>query len=219
MLDDSISIKGATSLIIENKSIFANLVQSIHAYTAESDDVKIYNNNYEPLKPDEIMLVTDILGYELNTAPVIKHLYSDLENQVAENTELNMKIVSIMGEITSTIANEMLDFEPDLSITEITMQKLFKALEIKIETSDLTIYERVSDIIRVFKYLSKKKLLVFINLGTFLTHKQMEATAEYISFQNMSTLLLDSYPFHAPNNINQFVMDNDFDVIKTKPAL
>ena len=215
MIDESLPINGVTSLVIENKIVFAKLVQSLYSYNTENLDVKLFNDKYESLKLDEIVVITDILGYDVNSAAVIKLLYGDLESQIVNNPELHTEIECILGKIVALIVKETLDFEPDLNFSELTMQKMFKALEIKIETSDLTLFERMSDIIRVFKYLRKKKLLIIINLGTYLSHQQILETVEYASLQNINMLLLDNAPFGAPKNLTQYVMDEDFVVIKT----
>jgi len=215
MIDESLPINGVTSLVIENKIVFAKLVQSLYSYNTENLDVKLFNDKYESLKLDELVVITDILGYDVNSAAVIKLLYGDLESQIANNPELHTEIEDTLGKVVALIVKETLDFEPDLNFSELTMQKMFKALEIKIETSDLTLFERMSDIIRVFKYLRKKKLLIIINLGTYLSHQQILETVEYASLQNINMLLLDNAPFGAPKNLTQYVMDEDFVVIKT----
>ncbi|MCL2357396.1 MAG: type II-A CRISPR-associated protein Csn2 [Defluviitaleaceae bacterium] len=215
MLDEPIPLNGVTGLVTENRRVFAKLVQAIHAYTPDSPDVKLFTDKYERLKPDEIMPITDILGFELNSAAVAKMIYSDLESQITANPELHCEAANLFAQIVSLITRETLDFEPDLQIGELSLQKIFKALEIKIETSDLTIFERVFDIIRVFKYLRKKQLLIFINLGTYLTNSEMESVTEYASLQNINMLLLDNAPFDAPPMLTQYVLDEDFVLLKT----
>jgi len=218
MIDESLPINGITGLVIENKIVFSKLVQSLYDYTPNNHDIKLFNDKYESLKLDELVVITDILGYDVNSAAVIKLLYSDLENQIADNPELHTEIEDTLGKIVSLIVKETLDFEPDLHFSELTMQKIFKALDIKIETSNLTIFERTSDIIRVFKYLRKKKLLVIINLGTYLSHQQILETIEFASLQNINMLLIDIAVFDTPKNLTQYVMDNDFVVMKRNTA-
>ena len=218
MLDEPIPLRGVTGLVVENRGIFAKLVQAIHAYTTDSADVKLFNDKYDPLKPDEIMQITDILGFEINSTSVVKLIYGDLESQISSNPELNFEIENLLAQIISLITRETLDFEPDLQIGELGLQKIFKALEIKIETSDLTIFERIFDIIRVFKYLRKKQLLIFVNLGTYLTASEMESIAEYAMFQNINMLILDNAAFDAPPMLTQYVLDEDFVLINTHSA-
>ena len=218
MMDESIELNGITSLVIENKVVFAKLVESFYAYTPDSGEVKLFGNKYESIKQDDLMVVTDVLNYDVNSVPVIKLLYGDLESQIANNPELHTEIEDALGKLATLIIRETLDFELDLNFSELTMQKIFKALDIKIETSDLTIFERMSDIILIFKYMRKKKLLVLINLGTYLSPEQISATVEHADLQNITMLLLDNAAFDAPSNLTQYVMDEDFVVIKTNTA-
>ncbi|MCL1878800.1 MAG: type II-A CRISPR-associated protein Csn2 [Defluviitaleaceae bacterium] len=218
MLDEPCPIKGATGLVIENRYIFARLVQAIHSYAPDDESVKFFTDRYDSLKSDEIMHITDILGFEINSTSVTKMIYSDLESQIKTNPELSVEIENLFSDIVSLIARETLDFEPDLQIGELGLQKIFKALDIKIETGDMTIFERVSDIIRVFKYLRKKQLLIFINLGTYLTVDELESVAEYAVLQNVDMLLLDNASVTAPPALTQYVLDEDFVLVKTNTA-
>ena len=218
MLDEPILLNGMTGLVIENRHIFAKLVQSIFSYSPDCTEVKFFTDRYDPLKSDEIMLVTDILGFEINSASVLKLVYGDLESQIVAAPEINSELESLFAEVVSLITRETLDFEPDLHIGELSLQKIFKALDIKIETCGLTIFERVSDIIHVFKYLRKKQLLIFINLGTYLTSAEMESVSEYATLQNINMLLLDNAFFCAPTQLNQYVLDEDFVLIKMHTA-
>jgi len=219
MMDEAIELNGATSLVIENKVVFAKLVESFYAYSPDGAEVKLFGDKYESIKQDDFMVVTDVLGYDINNASVIKLLYGDLESQIANNPELHTEIEDALGKVATLIIRETLDFELDLHFSELTMQKIFKALDIKVETSDLTIFERTSDIILIFKYMRRKKLLVFINLGTYLSPEQMLATVEHATLQNITMLLLDNAAFDAPSNLTQYVMDKDFVVIKTNTAM
>ena len=218
-MDELIELKGVTSLVIENKVVFAKLVESFYAYTQDTTEIKLFGDKYESIKRDDLMIVTDILNYDVNSTSIIKFLYGDLENQIANNPELHTEIEDAIGKVATLIVRETLDFELDLHFSELTMQKIFKALDIKIETSELTIFERMSDIILIFKYMRKKKLLALVNLGTYLSLEQIAATVEYASLQNITMLLLDNAVFNAPRNLTQYVMDTDFVVIKTNTAM
>ncbi|WP_444811512.1 type II-A CRISPR-associated protein Csn2, partial [Streptococcus canis] len=48
------------------------------------------------------------------------------------------------------------------------------------ETQSDTIFEKCLEILQVFKYLSKKKLLIFINCGSYLTKEELLKIREYI---------------------------------------
>src|SRR5699024_10818662 len=121
-------------------------------------ELKLFNDQYQKLKATEIMVVTDILGFDVNSAAVLKLIYADLEQQLNEKGEVKSMIDKLTTTISELIDYELLDHELDLESDEITVLELFKALGIKIETHSDTIFEKMLEILQVYKYLSKKKL-------------------------------------------------------------
>lgn len=208
LLDEPIALSALTSLVVEDKTVFAGLVQALYQYTGEGDALKIFDNGYKALKADELMLVTDILGFDLNSASVLKLIYQDLELQISEKPEVKTEIENLLQEVTNRVNHELLDFEIDLESDEITFPEVFKALGVQVEIKSDTIFERLLELVQVFKYLSKRKLLILVNCGAYLTAPQIQSLEEYIQLQNMACLMLDGSPFDGISK--RFVLDEDF---------
>lgn len=208
MLDDPISLGSLTSLVVSSRQVFAKLVQNFYHYTVDSTDLKLFDDRYKPLKMDELMIITDILGYDVNSAATLKLIYKDLEEQISENPEVKTKIENLLGEVTTLINKEVLHFEIDLESDEITLVEAFKALGIQVEIKSDTIFERVLEVIQVFKYLTKRKLLMFVNLGTYLTSAELLSLEEYVILQNIQVLLIDNAEFSGVKK--QYIIDEDY---------
>ena len=191
ILDQPVKIEKGTFFVIEDVAVFANLTKCLYRY--EEGELKLFNDQYQKLKATEIMVVTDILGFDVNSAPVLKLIYADLEQQLNEKVEL--------------IDYELLDHELDLESDEITVLELFKALGVKIETHSDTIFEKMLEILQVYKYLSKKKLLVFINTCAYFTLKELLEIQNYISLYNMDVLFLEPRKIEG---VPQRVLDKDY---------
>ncbi len=89
-----------------------------------------------------------------------------------------------------------------------------QSLDKGLEKSNQSIFEKCLELIHVFKYLRKKKLLVFINICSYLTEKEMATLLEEISLVNISVLFIE------PNEVYQFqqyVMDEDYCLFEIKP--
>jgi len=109
--------------------------------------------------------------------------------------------------LAELVGYELLDHELDLEQDEITVQELFQALGIKIETTSDTIFEKIFEILQIFKYLSKKQLLIFVNVSSYLTMAELESIKEFSDLQNLTILLLE------PRKITgfpQYVLDSDY---------
>ncbi|MCL1924989.1 MAG: type II-A CRISPR-associated protein Csn2 [Defluviitaleaceae bacterium] len=215
MLEEPIALASLTSIVIENRVVFAKVIQGIYQYTEETTDIKLFDNKYNQLKADELMIITDILGYDVNSASVLKLIYKDLEQQISENPEIKTEIENLLGQVTGIINKEILHFEIDLESDEITLQEAFKALGIQVEIKSDSIFERTLEIIQVFKYLTKRKILIFVNLGTYLSYEELVSLYEYVRLQNIIMVLFDNAQFEVPKTAKQVVIDDDFVVLET----
>lgn len=195
-----------TILIIEDVSVFTNLVELFYRYNEESE-LKVFDKKFKTIKDSELLIVTDILGYNINSTSLLKLVYADLEDQLNEKPEVRTMIDKLTSTISDLIEYELIDHELDLESADITVQQLFKALGVRIEVDNDTIFEKVIEIIKVFKYLTRKKLLVFINACSYLKPEELLELREYISLYNAKVLFLE--PRKVPN-INQYILDNDY---------
>lgn len=209
ILDEPIEISGGTILAVENVTVFSNLVRQLYSYTEESE-LKLFDKKLKSLKESELLLVTDILGFDVNSSSMLKLIHADLESQLNEKPEVKSMIENLADTIAELIAYECLENELDLEYDEITVLELIKALGVKIETQSDTIFEKCFEILQIYNYLSKKKLLIFVNSGAYLTQNEMERLMEYIKLSNQKVLFLEPRKFY---DFPQYVLDNDYFLI------
>ena len=206
ILDEAITITNATFLALEDQQVFSDLVKQFYQYNGDSD-LKIFDSRLTSLKESELLVITDILGYNLNSTSMLKLIHTDLENQLNEKPEVKSMIEKLVVTITELLAYECLENELDLEYDEITILELIEALGVKVETLSDTIFEKCMEIMQVFKYLSKKRLLVFINVGAYLSEKEIESLIEYISLNQLSVLFIEPRQVY---NFPQFILDKDY---------
>lgn len=206
LLDVPLDINGVATLVVEDTACFSSLIRLFYGYE-EDCPLKLVHGNYVPLKPLELMLVSDVLGYDINSSATLKLIYTDLEQQLKESPEVVSKIDQLTDKISSMIGDELLNHELDLEKDEITILELFKALGVKIETQSDTIYEKMLEIVQVYKYLRRKKLLVFINTSAYLTGEEMKELQQYISLNQIDVLFLEP---RKRDGFPQTVVDRDF---------
>ena len=210
LLDQPMKFEHANFFIIEDVKVFAKMIQWLYNYK-ENGEVKLFNDRHESIKESELMIITDLLGFDINSAATLKLIYSDLERQLNEKPEVKSMITKLTDTISELIEYELLDHEMDLENDEITILELFRALGVKIETTSDTIYEKMIEILQVFKYLTKKKLLVFINVCSYLTLKEIKEIQSYISLCNMDVLFIEPRKIVG---ITQTILDNDYFLVE-----
>ena len=206
LLDEALIIENATIFVVEDTTVFAQLVRNLYQYF-DGSELKIFDEKLKSIKESELMLVTDILGYDINAAPILKLIHADLENQLNEKPEVKSIIEKLSNSITELISYECLENELDLEYDEITILELIKALGVKVETQSDTVFEKLFEIVQIYQFLSKKKLLVFINVLSYLTVNEIKNIREYIELSNTDILFLEPRKLsHFP----QYVLDEDY---------
>lgn len=207
-LDEPIKLEGFTELVIENRAVFTKVVQSLYQYSNEVDYIQIFNDDYKPLKASGLMLVNDILGFDVNLAATLKLIYQDIIRQINEKPEVKSKIELYLNQATQVIRDELVEFEIDLVSDEILLTEALKSLGVRIEIVTDTIFERFFEIIQVFKYLKSKELLVLINASVYFSMSEIVAIEEYVELQNMNMLMIDSMKCEGVKG--RYVLDEDF---------
>ena len=157
LLDESLKLNLSTILVVEDVRTYARTVEQFYRYD-EMSELKLFDKNQKNLKESELILITDILGYEVNSPATLKFIYADLENQLNEKPEIKTKIDRLSMEIAKVMQHELLEHVLDLEEDELTLMEIFKCLGIRIETKSDTILEKMIEVIQVYRYLVKKKL-------------------------------------------------------------
>lgn len=206
LLDEPLEIKKATFLVLEDQFTFSTIVKQFYQYSDEGE-LKLFDTRLKALKESELLLITDVLGYNLNSPAMLKLIHADLENQLNEKPEVKSMIEKLVATITELLAFECLENELDLEYDEITILELIDALGVKVETLSDTPFEKMLEIVQVFKYLSKKKLLVFINASAYLSKDELVNLIEYIQLNQLSVLFVEPRKVY---DFPQYVLDQDY---------
>ncbi|HEL2460562.1 type II-A CRISPR-associated protein Csn2 [Streptococcus suis] len=206
LLDEALTVEKATIFVVEDTTVFSRLVRNLYQYQ-DGSELKIFDEQFKSIKDSELMVVTDILGYDINAAPILKLIHADLENQLNEKPEVKSIIEKLANSITELISYECLENELDLEYDEITVLELIKALGVKIETISDTIFDKIFEILQVYQFLNKKRFLVFINVLSYLTVDEIQKTREYIELSNMDVLFLEP---RKRKDFPQYVLDKDY---------
>lgn len=206
LLDEALTLEKVTIFVVEDTTVFSRLVRNLYQYQDKSE-LKIFDEQFRSIKDSELMVVTDILGYDINAAPILKLIHANLENQLNEKPEVKSIIEKLANSITELISYECLENELDLEYDEITVLELIKALGVKIETISDTIFDKIFEILQVYQFLNKKRFLVFINVLSYLTVDEIQKTREYIELSNMDVLFLEP---RKRKDFPQYVLDKDY---------
>ena len=117
ILDEPLILSDATVLTVEDVTVFSSLVRYFYMYT-EDVQVNIFDDKFKSLKESELMVVTDILGFDVNSAAMLKLIHADIEKQLNEKPEVKSMVEKLANTITELISYECLENELDLEYDE-----------------------------------------------------------------------------------------------------
>ena len=206
LLDETMEVSQGTVLVIEDVTVFAQLVKEFYQYDEQSN-LTIFDSKIRSIKSSELLLITDVLGYDINISQVLKLLHTDIVSQLNDKPEVRSKIDSLVSLITDIIMAECLENELDIEYDEITLLELIKALGIRIETKSCTVFEKIFEILQIFKYLVKKKILVFVNSLSYFSKDEIYQILEYTKLLQAVVLFLEPRKIKG---IQQFILDKDY---------
>ena len=102
---------------------------------------------------------------------------------------------------------ECIEIELDIEYDEITLLELIKALGVRIETKSCTVFEKIFEILQIFKYLVKKRILVFVNSLSYFSKDEIYQILEYTKLSQADVLFLEPRQIEG---IQQFILDKDY---------
>lgn len=206
-MDSSIELKNVTIFTVEAPEIFSQIIYDLY-HLNEFSKLKIFSDDQKCLKASDILLVIDILGFDFNSPTFQKRLVKDIEGQLNFNLERKIEVENLLGRLYTIISEEILDHELDIDINEIEVAQLIKSFKPHLIFEELSIFEKMIDIIKIYSYLRDSiKLIVFANAGSYLTSIEYEELKQYILLNNVCCLFLES---SIIDEQPQYILDDDY---------
>ena len=105
------------------------------------------------------------------------------------------------------LAKECQGHEINLVYNELDIPQMLSALKVKIKEHKDSLIDKMLDIIQVYKYLPKKRLLIFVNVTPYLSREEVLAVVEFIQLQQVRVLFIEPTIVY---DMPQYVLDEDF---------
>ena len=210
ILDESIPIEGFTLFIIDNREVLSHLVQMIYTYD-EGSQLKLYDSELRTIKSSELIVISDLLGFSINSPAVVKAVQLDVLDQLNENIEQKNNLDLLLTQITSIVGSQCIESELNLTYNELKIEKIISALEVRVDALSNTLFDQLFEVLQIFKYLEKKKLLIFINVASYFSEKELDAIKEFIELNQINVLFIEPRGVY---NYPQYILDEDFIMTK-----
>lgn len=192
--ENSYEIKAKTlnTLVIENTEHFANFLRTlIEVSNKGSEEIELIDD-YKKIDISKTTdIIFDLFNIEANAAPILKKLYTELEEDLCSEDMYIKKL-----EMESAVANivDELTYRSRFSLKsdEINYQNFFKALSVEFDYEKTSILDRLIEYIKVSSELLNKKLFIIVNLDSFLTEEDIVELSKFLCYNEIRVLALQN---------------------------
>lgn len=204
-------------LTVENQKLFSEIVQEFMGILNGSTGKFVLSEEMDIINFGKVGdLCMDIFSCDVNSKKTITKLYELLrEKSVDENFHLKTnELLSRILKYTEDLIFEFEEYELSYNLA-IDIATIFKALEIKFDSSNKTYLEKLLDYVYINSEFLSKKLFVFVNLKSFLLEKELEAFYQMMFYKKINILLLENVEREEKLNCEEYhVIDHDLCQIK-----
>lgn len=182
-------------LEIEDKALFANIIESIYSLCNGEES----NEYILILKEDEnidfikdVYLVLDILNIDFNDKNIVSKLYKNIKTSIDQDLEIKEKLEAQFRDTFNYLDTILVDLPFEFNYkTELKIEDLIKFYGIKLYSTEKTFIEKVLYLIDLISLLNLCEVLVFCNMKSFFTENQMEEIYKHILHNKLKIILIE----------------------------
>lgn len=179
-------------LVVENKELFAKLAKDfVNQADGDNGEFQLFEGVKDFTFSTSVFVVSDVLRIDINNRRIITKLHDTLSKEVkTTHFEEIFKIRNDIFELLETISEEASD---DLIFDEVSdVVSLFKMGNLRFNSSETSIVGVLIEYAKcLFSYL-KIKLLVVVNLRSYLSDDEYDEFMKYCSYNEFSVLCLEA---------------------------
>ncbi len=205
-----INPKKTCQWVIESPIYFSKYLQELNSQINGKEGNFVLSDNQKEYDISKyVEIVINPFDIDINSKKILNRLYMEL-SQLAyqENSYL------LTQEILAKLQTYFLELEQEsdyiLGIDEnIDISGVWKALGVKFENYAENLLENISQYIKIMAELMKKKLIVFVNLGSYLRKEELEQLIELAMYNEIALLFIENIEKDFPKEVSRYIIDND----------
>lgn len=196
--------------IIESPDLFTKYVQELYAQCGRSEGGFVLSEDGNEIDlPKAADMIMNPLGLDLNEKKIVSKLYSELvkisvsEVMYEKTTELTRYIADYIMNLEDS-ANYTIQFSEKLDIAV-----LLKAMNVKYEEIEESLLEHLARYIKLVADLLGVRLLIFVNIRSYLNDKQLAALIQEIKYQEIKALFIENQEKGCVEDGMRYIIDKD----------
>ena len=198
-------------LVIEHPGIFCRMVKELFREDLDEETGFVLSENEVPVKKkDHLLCIVDPLSISLNEKKLLGRLIDVLKKEIC-SSELLIESSQIIASLENYALHMIQNADWELTYTDkIDVLSLLKFVGIQFQDRQDSLIEKLFDYIKAVHELLGIRCFIFVNLFSYLTEYEIEKLYEYVQYQKVYLLLIES---RRPEKIEKFtkivIIDKD----------
>lgn len=184
-------------LIIENGAFMAKFLCELLGQHKNKEGDFVLSKDFEPIAISKhLEIITDIFSLNLNSRPIMTKLLDELQKK-AMNEDFYLKTQAFKQFLGQYIHELLLESDYSLTFEEdINIQNILKSCDVEIEqnlNTECKLLDIILEYCDICTKLLKISCLVFVNLKSFLSNKELALFYEEIQYKKYAILLIENH--------------------------
>ena len=201
---------GIYTFVIENPLLYRKMMSDLIAQTEGNTGEFILSIEDDPVPIEKhVEIVGDILSVDpCENKRIITGIQKELTSIAIH--EMPGEIMTIYGQIHSLITDIMLKSQGDFVFDELNdVSLLLKLYNVRPDTTDLSLAERLLLYMELCEKYLKKDLFVLFHLHACFSSEELEDFVKDVTYRKLNVLLIESYDIKAVSSEKKVILDCD----------
>lgn len=183
-------------LQIENSALFARMVRSLDSLGGRFalEPYTFWVDDKEEKPSSSLMLVSDPLHLPWEDRFLIGEVIKRIEREFLENEDLRRAVEKLDSSLTGRLMELGFGLNSDYGFgLEWDLKRYLKFRGFGVDESpDSSFFDNLVNFLSLALDAGLNKVIVFVNLKTFLTKKDIERFYEYVFYSKLNVMLLEN---------------------------
>ena len=199
----------ASELIIENKKMFRELVNSlVNQIEGQRGDAVLSIDD----KPVEMSKYADIsmqfAPFEFNRKSLLTKLYSYLERE-AVSPDMFLKTTDIITNLELFLSDLSDDLPFEIECKKLAIGNIVRAVSPEFVSTEEGSPESILNYMEIIRELDKDKLFIMVNMRAYFDDIDMQSFIDTACLHDFKLLLLESASYERLKNTRRYTVDKD----------
>lgn len=198
-----------STLEVQNKYLFREIASCLVRSQFEKYEYEIINFDDGRVLSDRLIIVSDVMSFDVNSRKIISEMYKRLANMVDNDVLKNMVKAEAVLEHIGVFVEDSLNFDVKYR-TDFDLNDFLKLLKVEPSiASEYDIKQRVYGIIELINSLFDNKIICFMNLKQLITKEEFSEIVKTCLSKKQLVWFIESNKSFVDTSESIIVVDDD----------